>query len=745
MSSIIEGYNYDIFISYRQKDNKGDRWVSEFVEALKTELESTFKEEISVYFDINPHDGLLETHDVDASLKDKLKCLIFIPIISQTYCDAKSFAWQHEFCAFNKLTNEDQFGRNIKLSSGNVTSRILPIKIHDLDPEDKTLLENELGGVLRSIEFIYKSAGVNRPLRANEDHPQDNFNKTYYRDQINKVANAVKEIITAVKKHHQQVGEVPKEVVISKPESSKKLSPKVIIAFFCVLSLIALGYFFFPKILKPSELILNIARRGNIIKPEMIQSLVILPFDNFTGDEKLDYFVSGMHSSLITDVGKIGSLTVISETTSNVYKNAHKSLPQIASELKVDAVVEAQVMCLGDSICLQVRVVKADKKEKQLWIGDYKEERSKILGLYNRITKQIADEVMVKLSPEEERLLSKSRTVNRQAYDAYLNSKFYWNDLSRESLFKARDFLASAIEKDPGWAPLYSGLAKVWLGIQQNGFESPSVTSQKVYENLNKALELDPDLSDSHFISAEMAYLIEWNWEKGEKEFLRALAINPNDVFSRIFYAQLLSILQRPDEALKQGQLAIKLDPSNPIIQSTYSAVLTSLGDCKGGLTYAEKAVADDPKNYIGNCALEAAAFQCKDYETTLKAVKYSLPFNVEENTFKEIVKIFHNQGFTAAYKEITHQLESFASSNPVSPMDMATRYIYANLPDKAMDWLEIGYEIHDPCMPYITTHCFNLDPLFSNPRFLAIVKKMNLPLPKNNGEIFIKNAIKDA
>ncbi len=675
----------------------------------------------------------METHDVGASLKDKLNCFIFIPIISQTYCDSKSFAWQQEFVEFNTLAKEDKFGREIKLPSGNVASRILPVKINELDPEDKSLLENELGGVLRSIEFIYKSAGVNRPLRANEDHPQDNLNKTYYRDQINKVANAVKEIITAVKKHNQQVGEVPKKVVISKPESSKKLKPKVIIASFIVLALIALGYFIIPKIFKTSGIIQNIAQKGSILKPGMIQSLVVLPFDNFTGDEKLDYFVSGMHSSLITDIGKIGSLVVISETTSKLYKNAHKSLPHIASELKVDAVVEAQVMCLGDSICVQVRVVSADRKEKQLWAGDFKEDRRKILNLYNRITKQIADEVMVKLSPEEERLLSKSRTVDRQVYDAYLKSKTYWGDFSRDSLNKALKFLNSAIEKDPGWAPLYDGLANVWMGIQQNGFESPSVTSQKVYESLNKALELDPDLSDSHFISGMMAYLIEWNWEKGEKELLRALAINPNDVFSRIFYAQLLSILQRPDEALKQGQLAIKLDPSNPIIQSTYSAVLTSLGDCKGGLTYAEKAVADDPKNYLGNSALEAAAFQCKDYEKVIKAVKYSLPINIEENAFKEIEKIFHQQGFAAAFKEIMPRMESFASSNPVGVMDMAMRYIYTNFSDKAMDWLEKGYEIHDPTMPYIATHCFNLDPLFTNPRFLAIVKKMNLPLPKNN------------
>ena len=100
MSGIIHGYNYDIFISYRQKDNKYDGWVSEFVDHLKSELEATFKEEINVYFDINPHDGLLETDDVDSSLKEKLKCLIFIPVISRTYCDPRSFAWEHEFRAF---------------------------------------------------------------------------------------------------------------------------------------------------------------------------------------------------------------------------------------------------------------------------------------------------------------------------------------------------------------------------------------------------------------------------------------------------------------------------------------------------------------------------------------------------------------------------------------------------------------------------------------------------------------------
>jgi tetratricopeptide (TPR) repeat protein len=206
MASIIQGFEYDIFISYRQKDNKYDGWVTEFVNNLKRELDATFKEEIFIYADNNPHDGLLETHNVDKSLDNKLKCLIFIPIISQTYCDPKSFAWRNEFIVFNKMAHDDSFGRDIKLSSGNVASRILPVKIHDLDTEDKMLLENELGGELRSVDFIYREAGVNRPLKP-ADIKNDNQNRTDYRNQINKVANAVKEIINSINRPQSGIPE----------------------------------------------------------------------------------------------------------------------------------------------------------------------------------------------------------------------------------------------------------------------------------------------------------------------------------------------------------------------------------------------------------------------------------------------------------------------------------------------------------------------------------------------------------
>ena len=206
MASIIEGYTYDIFVSYRQKDNKYDGWVTEFVDNLKRELESMFKEEVSVYFDINPSDYLLESYDVDASVEDKLRCLVFIPIISRTYCDPKSFAWDNELRKFVSMASGDRFGFKVKFPGGNVANRVLPIRIHDLDPADIKLFESVVGGAIRSIDFVYKETGVNRQLRAKDD---DIIIKTsgqnLYRDQINKVALAIKEIIESMK---LQVGHV---------------------------------------------------------------------------------------------------------------------------------------------------------------------------------------------------------------------------------------------------------------------------------------------------------------------------------------------------------------------------------------------------------------------------------------------------------------------------------------------------------------------------------------------------------
>ena len=474
--------------------------------------------------------------------------------------------------------------------------------------------------------------------------------------------------------------------------------------------------------------VLNIVGGGKQLRAGDIQSLVILPFENYTGDEQLDILISGMHSMLINDVGRISEIRVISKTTSDVYKDVDMTIPQIASERKVDALMEIGVLCMGDTICFQLKVLTPD--EEQLWITEYRVEKSQILNLNNEITRQIADEIMVELTPEEERLLDRDRTVDREAYDAYLMGSYYLDDGSEESLMKAREYLNSAVEKDPEWAPLYTGLTMVWISIAQMGYESPEIAGPKIFENLNKALELDPNNADSHFVSGMMAYLTEWNWEKGEKEFLLALAINPNDAQTRVFYAHLLSILQRPGEALTQGQLAIDQDPLNPLIKVLYSALLVSLDDCETALAHLEEVLAKDPEHILSYGNIEQAAYRCKDYNRAFEAVMNILP--LEEDSLKEIEAIFDEHGFVAAYEEIMHHMEALALNSYVVPVEMAFRYVMANQYDKAMDWVEKGFELHDQNMPYIPTGAYNLDPLHNNPRFIEILQKMNLPLPKD-------------
>ncbi|MGW8314549.1 MAG: tetratricopeptide repeat protein [Bacteroidales bacterium] len=481
-------------------------------------------------------------------------------------------------------------------------------------------------------------------------------------------------------------------------------------------------------------IVLNLVGRPNLLKAGDIRSMVVLPFDNFTGDDQLENMVSGMHALLVGDMGRIGEMRVLGKTTSSAYRDAGISATKIASELGVDAVLETSVMCLGDTVCMQFRLVRTSGEEEQLWVGDFKEDKSQILNLYNRITKKVADEIMIELSPEEERLLAKSRTVDREAYDAYLRSYQYWDDVSFESLKKAREFLNSAIEKDPDWAPLYAGLAEVWIGISQMGYESPETGVPKIFENLNKAIELDPDLAKAHYLNALIAYLAEWDWEKSEKEFLKAIAINPNDAFSRMYYGHLLYILQRPEEAAVQVQLAYELDPLNTIIQVTYTYALLCSDDCEAAMTIAEKALSVDPENFLTSNQLYETAAHCGEFDVAFETYKIDLQVyyrkQLDQDDYKKIEKIFHEQGYFAAYEEILHYYEAAAENGFIGPGVMAIRYMMGNQQDKAMDCLEEAFEIHDPQMPYIAAGGYPFDSLYDNPRFIAILTKMNLPLP---------------
>jgi len=546
MPSILPGFEYDIFISYRQKDNKHDGWVTEFVDHLKGELEATFKEDISIYFDENPHDGLLETHNVGKSLETKLKCLIFIPIISQTYCDPKSFAWQQEFCAFNQLAKSDPFGRDIRLASGNVTSRILPVKIHDLDPEDKALLENELGGVLRCIEFIYKTAGVNRPLRAHEDHPQDNLNKTYYRDQVNKVANAVKEIITGIKRHDQPDGEVSKEGIKVRSQKPKNRKAGIAIVSVLALALIVLGYFFIPELLKSSE--------------PVDKSIAVLPFLNLSNDPEQEYFSDGMVDEILDRLVKVGDLKVISRTSSMQYKNTKLPLKEIARELGVSAILEGSVRKVGNTVRITAQLIDA-KSGFHLWSDKYDRDLSDVFSIQSEVAQNVARELKAKLTKKEnDQIKSAPPTTDQLAYNFYLKGNDYF---SKGEWSLALEMYTKAIQEDSLFATAFAKRAKTYSILYWTKNELIKNPYLKAKEDIKKGLQLNPALSELKLAQAISYYHLDREYDKALKilDELKKEAPNLADVYA--YTAFIWKRQGKSEAAANELKHAMQLDPLN--------------------------------------------------------------------------------------------------------------------------------------------------------------------------------------
>ena len=709
MSSIIEGYSYDIFISYRQNDNKYDGWVTEFVDNLNKELEATIKDKISVYFDINPHDGLLETHSVDRSLEEKLKCLIFIPVISQTYCDSKSFAWQHEFCAFNKFTKEDIFGRDIRLSNGNVASRILPVKIHDLDPEDKELIEIELGGVLRGIEFIYKSSGVNRPLRANEDHPHENLNKTYYRDQINKVANAVKEIITAVKKNNQPDGKAPKVVVKIKPGRAKKLNAKILFPSVILLAMIALVYFIIPNLFKSSKTI--------------ERSIAVLPFINLSNDPEQEYFSDGMVDEILDRLFKIGDLKVISRTSSMRYKNTNLSLKEIAFELNVSAILEGSVRKIGNKVRITVQLIDA-RTDTHIWSEIYDKDISDIFLIQSEVAQTIARELKAVIKPQEKYLIEKIPTNNLEAYNYYLLGEYLRSQRNPESLWKAKGLFEKAIEVDPGFVRAYTHLAKVYGNLAFYANLRPQEAYPPALDLAFKALELDSLFADAYDAVGAVYLFYNYDFVNAERNYKRALELDPNNLEIYKALSELLFFKGQFSEAIEMDHRALAIDPKYSVTDGLYGVHLYFAQQKDSAIAHLTKMSERYPvcHFYLGVIYLHEG-----EYERSINELEKTLS-DFSPLSITQLGLTYSKSGDLNETQRMLDTLESRAKSEFVPYSMRGALMAELGRKKEALDYLSKGYEEKEEfllLLMHIDTISFSN--LRSDPIFIGIMGKVRL------------------
>jgi TolB-like protein/predicted metal-dependent HD superfamily phosphohydrolase len=539
MPSILSGYESDIFISYRHKDNKGEHWVTDFVRVLKAELETTFKEDVSIYFDENPHDGLLETYDVDKSLEGKLKSLVFIPILSQTYCDTKSFAWNNEFCVFNRLASEDEFGRDIKLRNGNIASRVLPVAIHNLDPEDRLLIETELQAKVRSIDFIFRSPGVNRALRR-EDKRTENANRLVYRDQLNKVANAIKEIITSMK-HPNRLPD-PGAPVIPQDEVTDSF---------------------------PSEIKTPVGEEQELLD----KSVAVLPFVSLAQDVSQEYFADGITENILIQLASLRNLRVISRTSVMRYKKTTKSAPEIASELGVKYILEGSAQSHGNKVRINVQLIDAQKDE-HIWVKGFVESLDDIFTIQSNVAEAVAVELQSALNPKENRRLKEKPTSNLEAYDLFLKGRHAFNQWGVEGYRTASEYFKRALEKDPDFKQAYSYLASSYSArMSWNGDLSPAEALVNINQYLQEAWKRGASDND-YLTKGFVEFFINKDFPAADKLLLKAIQLGPNNATVYYTRSYLMCMMGNFDEAVSLIKTGKGIEPNSVAYFNYYGICL---------------------------------------------------------------------------------------------------------------------------------------------------------------------------
>ena len=758
MSSIIPGYEYDIFISYRQKDNRGEKWVSEFVNALKSELDSAFKEDISVYFDINPHDGLLETHEVADSLKEKLKCLIFIPIISRTYCDPKSFAWEHEFVAFVENAKRNKLGLKIKLPNGNVASRVLPVRIYDLDNEDIRLCESVTGGVLRGIDFIYSSPGVNRPLRIVEDNPDDNIHKTYYRDQINKVANSVKEIIAALGQKQQPPDAESQAEEILQPVSLpvKGSRTKVVAGALLLMILLFVGFSLVPKIVRS--------------KKQVEKSIAVLPFNLLSDKPEEQYLADGMMEAITLHLSKIKDLRVMDRTSVEQYRETKKTTRTIGKELDVGYLLEGSFLKYGDDAKLTVKLINVSE-ERLNWEDEYNIKWKDVFSLQSKIAQSIGRELHAVITPEEKETITKIPTTSLTAYDFYQRGrdeymKYLLDNENREALDKAEEFYKKSLQYDSTFARGYTGLAEVYWDknyskefFSEKFMEPAIILADKAlyYDNqlpeaftirgryyyetgksevalmeLDKALKFNPNYWEAYFVKGEIYLLLAEEMDEAIVCLKKASQLHRGSQLSEILYKyawafQWAGLMDMADQYIRE---AVKLDGDSATYFVSLGTSERYLGNYNECIAYYEKALKFDSLRLTILMNLGEA---CGINGDRVKSLKYIKKYIDRLNALGLIqVNESHRKGYAYWLNGFTEEAEYYFDEqkkyceesiklnrsyarNYYAYYDLAAVYAFRGDKENALANLRIFNQRNR--MPLWIPTLINLDPLFNNLR----------------------------
>ncbi len=457
-----------------------------------------------------------------------------------------------------------------------------------------------------------------------------------------------------------------------------------------------------------------------------ITSIAVLPLENLMGDPEQDYFVAGMHEALITELSKIGALTVISRTSAMRYRSTDKSVPEIARELGVDAVVEGSVLRAGNTVRITAQLIEA-ATDRHPWADNFDRELRDVLALHSDVARAIAREIQVALTPEEETRLADARPVNPEAYEAYLKGRYFWNKKTEPDLETGLEYFERAIEKDSNYAAAYAGLADSYLHLAHYGGLPPQEAIANAEAATLKALDIDPKLAEAH---ASMGHLRmhEWNWSDSEKEFKRAVGLNPNYAITHYWYAALLSQMGRRPEARAEIRRALELDPLSPMISWSAGAGHYRARQYDLAIEQFRRTLAMHPEFPPAHQYLGLAYVQKGLYDEAVAELKEArkLP-GADARGAAFLAYAYAVAGKTRQALEILDELNEMPGQRRLPSYEIAAVHAALGQKDQAFAWLEKAYGERDNWLVNVKVEPM-FDPLRSDPRFQDLLRRMNFP-----------------
>jgi TolB-like protein/DNA-binding winged helix-turn-helix (wHTH) protein/Flp pilus assembly protein TadD len=458
----------------------------------------------------------------------------------------------------------------------------------------------------------------------------------------------------------------------------------------------------------------------------VIRSLAVLPLESLSSDASQDYFADGMTDELISDLGQISALRVISRTSVMAYKRARKPLPQIARELNVDAVVEGTVLRSGDQVRITAQLIEASS-DKHLWSQSYQGELPDALALQSKVARAIADQIRINLNPREQAALKNVRVVNPQAYESFLKGRYFWNKRTTDGLKAALAYFNQAIEEDPKYAQAYSGLADTYalLGDWQYAAMTPNEALPKAKAAAIKALELDNALGEAHNSLAFCLDAFEWDFDSAGKEFQRAIELNPGYATAHHWYAWHLSVLGRYDEAIAEMRKAQNLDPLSLIINADLAELLLIARLYDDSIEQSRKTIEMDSNFALAHNQLGLAYLQKQMHEEAIAELQKAVRLSGSSPTcVANLASAYVVSGSKNEAAKLLSDLKTRAKPSYSYAPEIAVVYAALGDRDQAMNWLQKGYE--GRFNPSVLLRP-GFDPLRSDPQFQELVRRIGL------------------